>query len=147
MILGKYNSFLNVLPCDLVFPIFVAANIFLRRWRQGGADSSVVRPRLELCVQWLNALGRSWKGAEGHQQTLVECESDFRFLGYNYRLLTMAALNTNQPTQAEGNNAASSEASGLNEGDTTFNNFSNFTTLAMENDFDLEYMQWIMALE
>jgi hypothetical protein len=74
MILGKYNSFLNVLPCDLVFPIFVAANIFLRRWRQAGADSSVIRPRLELCIQWLNALGKSWKSAEGRQQTLVECK-------------------------------------------------------------------------
>jgi hypothetical protein len=59
----------------------------------------------------------------------------------------MTALNTSQPTHVEGINATSSEAAGLNEGEIAFNDFSHFTTLTMENDFDLEYMQWIMGLE
>jgi hypothetical protein len=75
VILEKYSSFLRVLPCDLVFPIFIAANILLRRWRLGGSDSSLIRPRLEQCIQWLNALGKSWKSAEGRQQILVDCTS------------------------------------------------------------------------
>ena len=75
-ILEKYSSFLKVLPCDLVFPIFVAANILLRRWQLGESGSGMLRPRLEQCIHWLNALGKSWKSAKGRQQILVECKSE-----------------------------------------------------------------------
>jgi hypothetical protein len=72
--LEKYSGYSGGLPCDLVFPIFVAANILLRRWREAASQRIVLRPRLELCIQWLNALGKSWKSAEARGQILLECE-------------------------------------------------------------------------
>ncbi|KAE9367145.1 hypothetical protein N431DRAFT_548759 [Stipitochalara longipes BDJ] len=128
-ILEKYNSFLKVLPCDLVFPIFVAANILLRRWRLGGNDTILIRPRLEQCIQWLNALGKSWKSAEGRQQILVE------------------SLNAKQVTPPEGNNGTLGEASDFAEGNIASDEFSDFAGLTMGNEFDLDYMQWITGLD
>ncbi|KAN0091798.1 Fungal specific transcription factor domain containing protein [Hyaloscypha variabilis] len=129
MILEKYSSFLRVLPCDLVFPIFIAANILLRRWRLEGSGSSLIRPRLEQCIQWLNALGKSWKSAEGRQQILMD------------------SLNANPETQAGENSGGPLEVSGFEAGNVTSNDFSNFTSLTLDNDFDLDYMQWITGLE
>jgi hypothetical protein len=71
----------------------------------------------------------------------------YQLCGCNRTLLMAIALNTNQLKQVEGDHISSSGCSGLNEGEIAFNNFSNFTTLTAENDFDLEYMQWIMALQ
>ena len=70
----SYISYISVLPCDLIFPIFVAAIILLRHWRQVGSEDALIRPRLELCLKWLNGMGKNWEGAGTRHQMLAECE-------------------------------------------------------------------------
>lgn len=70
----RYAQFIKSLPCDLIFPIFVAANVLLRCWQQTGGQNTEVRLQLDLCVKWLNGLAKSWKGAESRRNTILECE-------------------------------------------------------------------------
>lgn len=71
-VLEKYSDVLLELPCDLIFCIFMAATIQLRRYRQGGHDAGHAQQRLQLCVQWLTILGKSWKSADTRRQLLKE---------------------------------------------------------------------------
>ena len=65
----------------------------------------------------------------------------------NWKILTKAALNENHETQARENGDIPLEVSGFEEGNIASNDFSNFTSLTLDNDFDLDYMQWITGLE
>jgi hypothetical protein len=56
-------------------------------------------------------------------------------------------LNANPETQAGENSGGPLEVSGFEAGNVTSNDFSNFTSLTLDNDFDLDYMQWITGLE
>jgi hypothetical protein len=56
-------------------------------------------------------------------------------------------LNANQKTQAGENSDGPLEVSSFEAGNVASNDFSNFTSLTLENDFDLDYMQWITGLE
>lgn len=71
-VLEKYSDVLLELPCDLIFCIFMAATIQLRRYRQGGPDAVHAQQCLQLCVHWLTVLGKSWKSAEARHQLLKE---------------------------------------------------------------------------
>jgi hypothetical protein len=73
-VLEQYCKILEGLPCDLVFPIFSAANIFLRQYKQLDSQRILSRQRLELCIEWLSVLGKSWKSAFARRDILVECE-------------------------------------------------------------------------
>jgi hypothetical protein len=75
LVLEKYTYALVDLPCDLIFCIFIAATIHLRRYRRGGADAGQAQQYLQRCIQWLTILGKSWKSAEARQQLLKESES------------------------------------------------------------------------
>src|SRR3954468_5928093 len=78
-----YTSYINALPCDLIFPIFVAAVILLRHWRHIGDEDALLRPRLELCLKWLNGMGKNWGGAKSRHQMLAECEFEQPKRPYN----------------------------------------------------------------
>lgn len=73
-VLNKYSNLLQDLPCDLVFCIFMAAMIHLRRYRQAGPDASHAQHCLQQCTQWLTMLGKQWKSAEVRHQLLQESE-------------------------------------------------------------------------
>jgi len=111
----------------LVFPIFVAANILLRRWREAASQRNVLRPRLELCIQWLNALGKSWKSAEARGQILLESINDAQ---------TSEIGKEVSDSPWEGNSS---------EAEIALNDPSNFTLLNVQDDFDFQYMEWITA--
>jgi hypothetical protein len=61
--------------------------------------------------------------------------------------VTKAALNPNQETRAGENSEDPLEVSGFEAGNVASNDFSNFTSLTLDSDFDLDYMQWITGLE
>ncbi len=73
-IMEVYSNLLERLPCDLVFPIFVAANTFLHFWNDSGDQGTHSRQRLNQCSRWLVELGKSWKNAEARNQVLSNCE-------------------------------------------------------------------------
>ncbi|KAH8587348.1 fungal-specific transcription factor domain-containing protein [Bisporella sp. PMI_857] len=118
-----YTRYMCGLPCDMIFPIFVAANILLHRLRQVGGKDALIRPRLELCVKWLNGLGKSWKSAEARQQMLSE-----------------SINSTYQDTQVQ-------VVEGNIEAGNPLEDYSNFTMLSTDNSFDLEYLQWVNSFD
>jgi hypothetical protein len=63
-----------------MYPIFVAANVLLRRWQQAGGTDAIIKTRLELCVKWLHGLGKNWRGAEERRQMLSDCKSSVTML-------------------------------------------------------------------
>ena len=73
LILEKYFDRLPGLPCDMVFSIFTAASTLLYNSKhvegEVGADA---QRRLNLCIHWLSALGKSWKTAGARQQILSD---------------------------------------------------------------------------
>jgi len=73
--LSIYTRYMDGLPCDMMYPIFVAANVLLRHWQQTGGTDTVIKTRLELCVNWLHGLGKNWRGAEERGQMLSECKN------------------------------------------------------------------------
>jgi hypothetical protein len=73
-VIEMYTRYMCGLPSDLIFPIFVAGNILQSHWRRMENKDIAVRKQLELCIKWLNGLGKSWKNAEQRQQMLVECK-------------------------------------------------------------------------
>lgn len=117
-ILEKHSDLIKCMPCDLVFPIFVAGNIFLRRWRQSGRQDIGIQQSLELCVRWLNALGKSWKCAKARRQVLAE------------------SMDTITPPNEQDKSLPSWQPTNpAIEG------------LISEEDFDLDYMQWISSVD
>ncbi|KAF8864915.1 hypothetical protein BDZ45DRAFT_642670 [Acephala macrosclerotiorum] len=125
-----YTQFIQGLPCDLIFPIFVAANILLRRWQQTGCENSEIQLQLDLCARWLNGLGKSWKGAESRHKIIVE------------------SINLNSPdAQSSDRDPSSQSQFDSDQTNHLSNSPVNLTLLSMENDFDLDYLQWVNSLD
>ncbi|XMA07331.1 hypothetical protein WAI453_000122 [Rhynchosporium graminicola] len=116
--LQKHSELIKSLPCDLVFPIFVAGNVLLRRWRQSRRQDISIQQSLEMCVRWLNALGKSWKSAKARRQVLAE------------------SMETITPPNEQERSLPSWQALNLAiEG------------WVSEEDFALDYMQWISGVD
>ncbi|CZR51801.1 uncharacterized protein PAC_01678 [Phialocephala subalpina] len=124
-----YTQFIEGLPCDLIFPIFVAANILLRRWQQSGGEDVEIRLQLDLCAKWLNGLGKSWKGAESRHKIIVE------------------SINLNSRDAQPSDPDPSQSAFNSEQPNPLSNSAVNLTLLSMENDFDLDYLQWVNSLD
>jgi hypothetical protein len=142
-----YTRYMCGLPCDLVFPIFVAANILQRHRQRNDSNSASIAQRLELCVRWLNGLGKSWKSAEPRRQFLSECESCVRTVR-SVTDLTGAAMNpTGQDAPIEGPQAITTAPAQDSVAEASMIESSNVNFLSMGDDFDLDYSQWLNSLD
>jgi len=56
-------------------------------------------------------------------------------------------LNGNLERNSEEDSDVLLEAPTFHERNVAANDFENFTSFAMDNDFDLDYMQWIIGLD
>jgi len=118
LVMEKQSDLVRCLLCDLVFPIFVAGNMLLRGWRQSGRQDIGIQRNLELCVRWLNALGQNWKSAKARRQVLAE------------------SMDTMTPPNEQHQSSSNWQSTNLGiEG------------LISEEDFDLDYMQWISGVD
>lgn len=72
-ILSAYHDYLTNFPCDMVFPIVLAAAImwqFSNDLRQHG-DSPNAREQLDVCVRSLSIVSSCWKNAARYQEKLL----------------------------------------------------------------------------
>lgn len=74
--LEKYFDRLLGLPCDMVFSVFIAASTLLYHSKHSRNDEVDTRKRLQLCIHWLSAFGKSWKTAGARHKML----SDSKFM-------------------------------------------------------------------
>lgn len=145
-----YSNLLERLPCDLVFPIFVAANTFLHFWNDSGDQGTHSRQRLNQCSRWLVELGKSWKNAEARNQVLSNCElpqpSPRHAVGTQYWSSNIALSTNNATFQTEPariNSGSGQEEMQISKLHTAADPFM---PLLQEN-FDLEYTDWIAMLD
>jgi len=135
-----YSRYMCGLPCDLIFPIFVAANILLHHWRQAGGNDILIKQRLELCIKWLNGLGKSWKSAEKRHQILSECKKNSL---YDWSFTNESVIAINIPSQ----DAQIQRIQDANESAQMIDNFFNSTMPSINDSFNLEYLQWVDSFD
>lgn len=75
-ILSAYQDYLTSFPCDMIFPIVLAAAIiwqFSERINgEGGSPSA--REQLDVCVKSLSTVSSCWKNAGRYREQLVTGE-------------------------------------------------------------------------
>ncbi|KAH8594961.1 fungal-specific transcription factor domain-containing protein [Bisporella sp. PMI_857] len=71
-ILEGYADNLPMLSCDLIFPIFTTASTLSYSIKQSAFEDGETRRRIDLCIRWLQVLGRSWKNASTRGEVLAQ---------------------------------------------------------------------------
>jgi hypothetical protein len=61
-----------MLSCDLIFPIFTTASTLSYSIKQSAFEDGETRRRIDLCIRWLQVLGRSWKNASTRGEVLAQ---------------------------------------------------------------------------
>lgn len=72
-ILGEYVDDLSRLPCDLIFPIVLAAATLWQHRGEysAGPDRAKVQEQIDLCVKCLSIMGKFWKNAGDCRRKLI----------------------------------------------------------------------------
>lgn len=73
-ILETHTKSLQRFPCDLIFPIFTAANT-LSNYRHVGAgvtEKTSIKRRLGMCIKWLSIICSNWKYAGKSKSKLTQ---------------------------------------------------------------------------
>lgn len=73
-ILETHTKSLQRFPCDLIFPIFTAANT-LSNYRNVGPsirDKTLIQRRLGMCFKWLSIICSNWKYAGKSRSKLTQ---------------------------------------------------------------------------
>jgi hypothetical protein len=75
-ILAEYVDDLGRLPCDLIFPIVLAAaTLWQHRGEyKAGPDRAKVQEQIDLCVKCLSIMGKFWKNAGDCRRKLIRGE-------------------------------------------------------------------------
>ena len=71
-ILEGYADNLPKLSCDMIFPIYISASTLSHYSKQIGREDPLTQRRVDMCVKWLQILGKSWKNAGTRQQMLAK---------------------------------------------------------------------------
>jgi hypothetical protein len=63
----------------MVFSVFITASTLLYHSKHSKDNDEETRKRLQLCIHWLSALGKSWKTAGARHKMLSDSEYDVQY--------------------------------------------------------------------
>jgi hypothetical protein len=71
-ILEGYADNLPKLSCDMIFPIFTTGSTLSHYSKLIDREDPLTQRRIDMCIRWLQILGKSWKNAGPRQQLLAK---------------------------------------------------------------------------
>jgi hypothetical protein len=88
-VLSAYVEDLSRLPCDVIFPIVLAAATLwqCRKEFDAGHDRAEVKAQIDLCVKCLAIVGKIWKNAGDCRRRLIKGECKLQRLQLRRQVL------------------------------------------------------------